>query len=70
MVQGKITKADTPTIWLGATPSGLTSAYLHHLPIFTPDALSTATLPLHPGLGPAPNMLACVPSGVVICSST
>jgi len=26
------TKADTPTIWLGATPSGLTSAHLHHLP--------------------------------------
>ena len=25
MVQGKITKADTPTIWLGATPSGLIS---------------------------------------------
>jgi len=25
MVQGKITEADTPTIWLGATPSGLIS---------------------------------------------
>jgi len=23
MVQGKITEADTPTIWMGATPSGL-----------------------------------------------
>jgi len=34
MVQGKITEADTPTIWLGVTPSRLTSAHLHHLPIF------------------------------------
>jgi len=24
------TEADTPTIWLGAIPSGLTSAHLHH----------------------------------------
>jgi len=31
MVQGE---ADTPTIQLGATPSGLTSAHLHHPPIF------------------------------------
>jgi len=34
MVQGKITEADTPTIRLGATPSGLTSAHLHHPLIF------------------------------------
>jgi len=26
----RLTEADTPTIWLGATPSGLTSAHLHH----------------------------------------
>jgi len=32
---------------------------------FTPDALPAATLPLYPGLGQAPNMLACIPSGVV-----
>jgi len=32
--KGRLTEADTPTIRLGATPSGLTSAYLHHLPIF------------------------------------
>jgi len=25
MVQGEISEADTPTIWLGATPSGLIS---------------------------------------------
>jgi len=25
----RLTEADTPTIWLGASPSGLTSAHLH-----------------------------------------
>jgi len=30
----RLTEADTPTIWLGATPSRLTSAHLHHPPIF------------------------------------
>jgi len=29
--KGRLTKADTPTIWLGATPSGLTSVHLYHL---------------------------------------
>jgi len=28
----ELTKVDTPTIWPGATPSGLTSANLHHPP--------------------------------------
>jgi len=43
--KGRLTEADTPTIQLGATPSGLTSAHLHHPPIFyRPDALP-ATLP-------------------------
>jgi len=32
--KGRLIEADTLTIRLGATPSGLTSAYLHHLPIF------------------------------------
>ena len=32
--KGRLTEADTPTIWLGATPSGLTSTHLHHPPIF------------------------------------
>jgi len=31
--KGRLTEADTQTVWLGATPSGLTSAYLHHPPI-------------------------------------
>ena len=38
--KGRLTEAYTPTIQLGATPSGLTSAHLHHSPIFyRPDAL-------------------------------
>jgi len=32
--KGRLTEADTLTIWLGATPSGLTSVYLHHPPLF------------------------------------
>ena len=31
--KGRLTEADTPTIRLGATPSGLTSAHFHHPPI-------------------------------------
>ena len=31
---GRLTEADTLTIQLGATPSGLTSAHLHHHPQF------------------------------------
>ena len=40
----KLTEADTPTIQLGATPSGLTSsAHLHHPPfLYGPDALPAA----------------------------
>jgi len=30
--KGRLIEADTPTIWLGATPSGLSSAHLHHPP--------------------------------------
>jgi len=32
--KGKLTQADTPAIWLGVTPSGLSSAHLHHPPCF------------------------------------
>jgi len=32
--KGRLTDADTSTIQLSATPSGLTSAHLHHPPIF------------------------------------
>ena len=42
--KGRLTEADTPTIRLGATPSGLTSAHLHHPPhiFYRPDALPAA----------------------------
>jgi len=42
--KGRLTEADTPTIRLGATPSGLTSAHLHHPPhiFYRPDALPDA----------------------------
>jgi len=33
--KGRLTEADTPTIRLGATPSGLSSVHLHHPPVFT-----------------------------------
>ena len=33
--KGRLTKADTPTIRMGATPSRLSSAHLHHPPFFT-----------------------------------
>jgi len=33
--KGRLTEADTLTIWLGATPSGLISAHLHHPPHFS-----------------------------------
>jgi len=38
--KARLTEADTLTIRLGTTPSGLTSAHLHHPPFFySPDAL-------------------------------
>ena len=33
--KGRLTEADTRTIRLGASPSGLTSTHLHHPPFFT-----------------------------------
>jgi len=38
--------------------------HLPHPPIFTPHALPAATLPIYAGLGQAPHMLACTPSGL------
>jgi len=42
--KGRLTEADTPTIQLGANPSGLTSAHLHHPPhiFYRLDALPAA----------------------------
>jgi len=39
----RLTEADTLTVRLGATPSGLTSAHLHHPPIFLSDNPDTKT---------------------------
>jgi len=58
MVQGMTTEVDTLTIRLGDTPSRLISDLPPSSPIFTPDALPAATLPLYPGLGQASKMLA------------
>jgi len=42
--KGRLIEADTLTIRLGTTPSGLTSAHLHHPPIlfYGPDAIPAA----------------------------
>ena len=37
--KGRLTEADSVAIQLGATPSGLTSAHLHHPLFYRPDAL-------------------------------
>jgi len=43
--KGRLTEADTLTIRLGATPSGLTSAHLHHPPNFYRRDALPATQP-------------------------
>jgi len=63
----EISQAHIPTIRLGAAPSTLISDPPPPAPhFFTPDDLPAATLHIYPGLGEAPNMLACIPSGLVI----
>jgi len=53
--QGTIMEAEAPTVLVDATPSELTaSPPPSPFPIFTPNALPVATLPLLPGLGQAP----------------
>jgi len=65
MVPWKITEADTLTIQLGATLSRLISNPPPPSPIFTLHTLTAAALAIHPGLVQAPNMLACILSGLV-----
>jgi len=65
MVQGKITEADTLTIRLGTTPSRLISNSPPSSPHFYAGCPSCRNPPIYPGLGQAPNMLACIPSGLV-----
>jgi len=43
--KGRLTEADTPTIWLSATPSWLSSAHLHHPHVFyRADVVPTSTI--------------------------
>jgi len=65
MVQGKINRqTHWPSGWAPLHPE-YSVAHLHHPPIFMPDSLPAWTLSLYPGLGQAPNMLVCIPSGVI-----
>jgi len=62
----KITQADAPTIWMDCHPSRLIGAPTSAIPtICMQDALPYTILPIYPGLGQAPNMLACIPGGMV-----
>jgi len=66
----KITQADAPTIWMGATPLRRIGAPTSAIcTIFMQDTFLGTTLPIYPGLGQAPNMLACLPGGLVFCST-
>jgi len=64
MVQGETSEADTPTIRLGATPSGLISDPPPSSRNFY-AALPVTALPIYPGLGQAPSMLDCIAGGWV-----
>jgi len=46
--KGRLTEADALTIRLGATPSGLTTAHLHHPPFFTAGCPSCHSTKCHP----------------------
>jgi len=62
----KITQADTPIIQMDCHPIQTNQCpHLCHPTIFMPDSLPDTTLPIYPGLGHAPNMLACIPGGLV-----
>jgi len=43
----RLTEADTPTIWLSATPSVLTSAHLHHPPYLYSTARKKHHISMH-----------------------
>jgi len=63
----KITQADTPTIRMDCHP--IQTNWCPHLcrpHHFTPDVLPDTTLPIYPGSGQAPTMLACTPGGLLL----
>jgi len=66
MVQEEISEADTQTIWLGATPSGLIGDPSPSSPHFYAGFPSCHNPPDLSWLATAPNMLACIPSGLVL----
>jgi len=67
LVQSEINQADAPTIQMDATPSKLTGALTSAIStIFMLGAVPGTTLPIYPVLGQAPNMLACIPSGLIV----
>jgi len=54
-----------------ATPSRLIGVPTSAIPtIFMQGALPCTTLPIYPGLGQAPNMLACIPGGLMMMMLT
>jgi len=57
----KITQADAPTIWIHTN----WCPHLCHPHHFMQDAFPYTTLPVYPGWGQVPNMLACIPGGLV-----
>jgi len=62
----KITQADISTIRMDCHPFRLFDASISAIStIFMPDALPGTTVPVYPGLGQAPNMLACIPGDLV-----
>ena len=67
MVQGK-TEADIPTIRRGrhSIRANQRPTFVSSPLFFMTDALPATTLPLYPGLRQAPNILACIPSGVSV----
>jgi len=61
LVQSKIRQADAPTIRMNCHPIQANWCPISAIPtIFMLDALPGTTLPIYPGLGQAPNMLACM----------
>jgi len=59
--KGRLTETDTPTIQLGATPSGLTSAHLRKYITYIQKKWKC---------GPIPNVMAALPHiGGTLCST-
>ena len=65
----KITQTDAPTIWMDCHLIQTNWCPISAIPIiFMLDALPGTTLSIYPGSRQAPNMLPCMPSGLV-CTS-